>query len=139
MQRKRYERSLMSPIFEQPPLLRSSPGGRVDQRTVIGSKSGEGWQVMGADQDIDAVDLVQGEPIDGLQPSRGGDPFRARAAESLGSKSDPPRLWERKFLHFRQLAPSGGSRWRSTPIPWRRRQSCRQALAAFCPNSGPVF
>ena len=60
----------MGPIFEQPPLLPASPGGRVDQRTVIGSKSGEGRQVMGADQDIDAVDLVQGEPIDGLQPSR---------------------------------------------------------------------
>ena len=61
----------MGPVFEQPPLLPTSPGGRVDQRTVIGSEAREGGQVMGADQDIDAVDLVKGELVDGLQPSRG--------------------------------------------------------------------
>ena len=106
----------MGPVLEQPPLLPPSPRGRVDQRTVIGSKSGEGGQVMGADQDVDAVDLVKGEPIDRLQPSRGRDLFRARAAEALGCKSDPPRLGKGELFDLRHVAP----------------------LAAFRPNSGPI-
>ena len=44
MQRQRQERRLMGPIFEQPPLFPASPRSCVDQRTVIGSKSGEGRQ-----------------------------------------------------------------------------------------------
>ena len=66
----------------QPPLLRFPPDGHVDQRTVVGSKSGERRRVMGADQDVDAVDLVQGEPVDRPQPSCGGHHFRTRAAET---------------------------------------------------------
>ena len=91
----------MGPIFEQPSLLPASPGGRFDQRTVIGSESGEGWQVMGADQDIDAVDLVQGEPVDGFQPTRRRDPFRTRLAKALGGKSDPPGLGKGKLFCLR--------------------------------------
>ena len=113
---ERQERGLMGPVFKQPPLLRSPPGGRVDQRTVIGSQPGEGRQVMGADQDVDAVDLVQGEPVDGFQPPRGRDPFRARPAKALGGKSDPPRLGEGKLFYFRHVAP----------------------LTVFRPNSGPI-
>ena len=106
----------MGPVFEQPPLLPSSPGGRVDQRAVIGSKSREGGQVMGADQDIDAVDLMKGEPVDGPLPSRGRDRFRTRRAEALGCKSNPPRLGEGELFRVRHVAP----------------------LAAFRPNSGPI-
>ena len=50
----------MGPIFEQPRFFRLPQAAVFDQRTVIGSEPGEGWQVMGADQDVDAVDLVQG-------------------------------------------------------------------------------
>ena len=106
----------MGPIFEQPPLLPGSPGGRFDQRTIIGSEPGEGWQVMGADQNIDAVDLVQREPVDGFQPACGRNSFRARLAEALGGKSDPPCLGERKLFYLRHVAP----------------------LTVFRPNSGPT-
>ena len=71
---------------------------------------------MGADQHIDAVDLMQGEPVDGFQPTRRRDPFRARAAESLSSKGDPPRLGQGNLFRFRHVAP----------------------LAALRPNSGPI-
>src|SRR5579863_9334970 len=100
----------MRPVLKQPTLPAASPSGRVDQRTVIGSETREGRQVVGSDQDIDAVDLVKGEPVDGPQPSRGGDSFRARAAEALGCKSDPPRLGERELFHFGVFAPSGNER-----------------------------
>src|ERR1700722_9928585 len=114
MQRERYKRRLMGPIFEKPPLLRFPPGGRVDQRTVIGSKSGERRQVVGADKDIDAVDLVQGEPVDGFQPARRRDFLGTRAAETLGCEGDPPGPGERKLFHLRHFTPPGGTRWRST-------------------------
>src|SRR5580693_8218618 len=71
---------------------------------------------MGADQDVDAVDLVKGEPVEGLQPSPDRDPLRARAAEPLGCESDPPRFGEGKLLHLCHVAP----------------------LAALRPNSGPI-
>src|SRR5262249_31772265 len=116
MQREWYERRLVSPIFEQPPLPRFPPGGRVDQRSIIGTKSGEGRQVVGADQDIDAVALVQGKPIDGFQPPRRRDPLPARHAKALGAKSDPARFEEGKLFRFRHAVP----------------------LAAFCPNTGPT-
>ncbi len=61
---------------------------------------------MGADQDIDAVDLVQGEPVDGFQPTRGRDLSRARPAETLGGESDPPGLREGKLFYFRHVAPT---------------------------------
>ena len=88
------------------------PGGRVDQRAVIGSKSREGGQVMGADQDIDAVDLMKGEPVDGPLPSRGRDRFRTRRAEALGWENNPPRLGEGGLSGFvrlpRRLRPNSG-------------------------------
>ena len=71
---------------------------------------------MGADEHIDAVDLMQGEPVDGFQPARRRDFFRARPAKALGCKSDPPGLGEGELFCFRHVAP----------------------LAAFRPNSGPI-
>ena len=47
---------------------------------------------MGADQNIDAVDLMQTKPVNGFQPTRSRDPCRARDAKALGGESDPPRL-----------------------------------------------
>ena len=114
MQRQRQKRGFMRPVFEQAPLLPASPGRGVDQRTIIGAKAREGGKVMGADQDIDAINLVEGELVDGLKPSRGRDLFRAPASETLGGKSDPPRLGERELFHLRHVAP----------------------LAAFRPSSG---
>ncbi len=101
----------MGPIFEQPSLLPASPGGGVDQRTVIGSESGEGRQVVGADQDIDAVDLMQREPVDGFQPTCGRDFVGTRLAKALGGKSDPPRLGRGKAF----LPSSRGSADRLSP------------------------
>ena len=71
---------------------------------------------MGADEHIDAVDLMQGEPVDGFQPARRRDFFRTRRAKALGCKSDPPSLGEGELFCFRHVAP----------------------LAAFRPNNGPI-
>ena len=49
---------------------------------------------MGADQDIHAVNLMEGEPVNRLQPSPGGDLFRTQARKALGCQSDPSRLGE---------------------------------------------
>ena len=50
----------MRPVFEQPPLPAATPGRCIDQRAVVGAKAGEGGQVTGPDQNIDAVDLMKG-------------------------------------------------------------------------------
>jgi hypothetical protein len=49
---------------------------------------------MGADQNVDAVDLMEGQPVNRLQPSRSRNLFWARAGEALGRESDPSRLSE---------------------------------------------
>jgi hypothetical protein len=71
---------------------------------------------MSADKHVDAVDLVQGEPVDGFQPARRRDFFRARFTEALGCESNPPGLGEGKLIDFRHVAP----------------------LAAFRPNNGSI-
>ena len=116
MQRQRQEGRLVGPIFEQPPLLPHSPRGHVDQRAVIGPKPGEGWQVMSADQDIDAVDLMKAEAIEGPLPSRGRNLFRTRPSKTLRCESDPPSLGKGKLFDLRHVAP----------------------LTAFRPSSGPI-
>ena len=49
---------------------------------------------MGADQDINAVDLVQREPVDGFQLTRGRNFLGTRLTKALGGKSDPPGFGE---------------------------------------------
>ena len=60
---------------------------------------------MGADHDVDAVDLVQGEPVDRPQPSCRGHHFRTRGAETLSREGDPPGSGERELFRFSHLLP----------------------------------
>jgi hypothetical protein len=55
---------------------------------------------MSADQDIDAIDLVEGEPVDRPAPLRGSDLVGALDAEALRRESDAPRLSQRELLHL---------------------------------------
>ena len=80
---------------------------------------------MGADQDIDAIDLVKGQLVDSPKPSGGRDPFRARAAEALGCQGDPPRLVERKLCFCRQSARSR-SAFRQSPSGAGTAPACRE-------------
>jgi hypothetical protein len=43
---------------------------------------------MGAGEDVDAVDLVEGQAIDGAAQVGGGDLRRPRRAEALGGEGD---------------------------------------------------
>src|ERR1700722_8387631 len=70
---------------------------------------------MGADQDIDAVDLVQREPVDGFQPTCGRDFFRTRLTEALGCQSDATGLRKGKLLYLRHVAPLTVFRLNSGP------------------------
>ena len=71
---------------------------------------------MSADQDVDAVDLMKAEAIEGPLPSRGRDLFRTRPSKTLRCESDPPSLGKGKLFDLRHVAP----------------------LTAFRPSSGPI-
>ncbi|MNG41232.1 hypothetical protein D3C84_1302790 [compost metagenome] len=47
----------MPPILEQPALATATPGDLVKQRLWITTQAGKQWQVMGAHQGIDRIDL----------------------------------------------------------------------------------
>jgi hypothetical protein len=51
---------------------------------------------MGADQHIDAVDLVQRQPIDRAAEAALIDARRQRRAKALRGERDPPRLGKRQ-------------------------------------------
>ena len=90
MERERQQRRLVRPIFEQPPLPLRAPGGAVEQGAIIAAEAREGRQIMGAGEDVDAVDLVQAEPGDGAGEMAGGHRRRAGDAEALRGERDPP-------------------------------------------------
>lgn len=80
----------MRPIFEQAALGRRAPGGAVEQRAIIGAEARESGKIVGSGEDVDAVDLVEAEPLDGAGEMAA---VRARGsgnAETLGGESDSP-------------------------------------------------
>ena len=94
---------------------------------VIGTEPREGRQIMGADQHVDAVDLVQREPVDGFRPTRGR-PSPAAARRSPGRRARSAGLPGGKAF----LLSSRGLRWPSfarttaqSPPLARRRGSTR--------------
>ena len=68
----------MRPIFEQPPLAFPPPGGAIDQAAIIAAEPRKGWKIMRAHQHIDAVDLVEREPVGGAAEAALVDPRRMR-------------------------------------------------------------
>jgi len=53
---------------------------------------------MGADEHIDAVDLVQRQPVDRAAEAALINALGQRRAEALRGERDPPRLGERQLL-----------------------------------------
>jgi hypothetical protein len=94
VEREREERGLVRPIFEQAALAFPAPGGAVDEGAVVRAQAREGREVMGAGEDVDAVDLVEAEALDGAAEVGGGDLRRPRRAEALGGEGDAAGLGE---------------------------------------------
>ena len=92
VQLARNQRGFVRPIFEQAPLAPRTPGGGVEQRTVIGAHPRKGRQIVRPHQHIDAVDLVQPEAIDRAPQLALIDNCRARLAEALRPQRDAARL-----------------------------------------------
>jgi hypothetical protein len=92
----RQERGLMRPIFEQPARL-FSPGGAVQLLARIGAEPGEERHVVRPHQHVDAVDLVECEPLRDSpnlpRPRRRRSP---RAMKPLRRQCNPPRLRSRQ-------------------------------------------
>ena len=62
---------------------------------------------MGADEHIDAVDLVQRQPVDRAAETALVDARRQGRAEALRGERDPPRLGERQlFSQGRSTSPA---------------------------------
>jgi hypothetical protein len=85
------QRRLVRPVFEQAPGF--SPSGPIQQRMGIGAQPGECGQVVCSRHDVDAVDLVQRQPLEhapqvaGVYGAR-----RTRAAEALCRQPNPAAL-----------------------------------------------
>ena len=78
----------MGPIFEQS--LRAAPGEAVEEAAIVGAEPGEGGQVMGPGEDVDAVDLVELEPLQQPEQMASADRAgRARLGKALCGERDP--------------------------------------------------
>ena len=96
MQRERQQRGLVRPIFEQPPFPLAPPGGAIEQRPVVRAEPREGRKIMGPGQHVDAVDLVQPQPVEIAAKRRPVGYRRLRGAEALRRQRDPPGGCKRK-------------------------------------------
>jgi len=102
-ERERQERGFMRPIFEHSTLASLPPGGAIDQGAVIGPEPGESRQVMGTGEHVDAVDLVERQPVERAPKPAPADEGRAPRAESLRGQRDPPRGGQRDCAGGRYL------------------------------------
>jgi len=90
----RQQRSLVTPVLEQLAVVEGHP---VDQPAVVRAEPGEGRQVVGAGEDVDAVDLQQAGVLEHpaqVPPVRGR--RRPWIGQPLGGDRDPPRLPDRQ-------------------------------------------
>ena len=90
MEVERQQRRFVRPIFEELALALRPPGEPVEVRPIIGAEAGESGQIMGARQHVHAVDLVEAEPLDGLQKLPGAGCLGSPRAETLRGERDPP-------------------------------------------------
>ena len=97
----------MRPIFEQPPLAFPPPGGTVDQAAIIIAEARESGEIMRAGKHIDAVDLVERQPVYDAAEASLIDAIGQCRAEALRGERDPPRLGERQlFGQGRSASPA---------------------------------
>ncbi|MNT53122.1 hypothetical protein D3C72_1901970 [compost metagenome] len=89
----------MRPVFEQSSLAARSPGQPVQISAIIAAQPREGRQVMGARQDVDAVDLMQVQAIDGAPEMHRRRSLWPPRAEALGGERHPARLRQADGLH----------------------------------------
>ncbi len=90
----RHQRGLMAPVFEQAGLL--APGFGLQGIAGVVAKAGELGQVVGAGDDVDAVDLDDAEAVYGVAKVAGRRGGRARLGEALGGQGDAPGLGGRE-------------------------------------------
>ena len=91
---QRQQRGLMAPVFEEARC--PAPGLGLEDFAWIMTQAGEGRQIVGAADDIDAVDLDHAQITGGLAQMprrRGGGPGDA---EALGGQGDAPGLGRRQ-------------------------------------------
>ena len=92
----RQQRSLVRPIFEEPAAALRAPGIALEQGAVIVAQSRKGRQIVHPRQYVDAVDLVEAQPIHGAAEMRGADAGGPAQAEALRREEDAAHLLRRK-------------------------------------------
>ena len=95
--------------FGPRPRGRAGRGRRAEPR--------EGRQIMGAGEHVDAVDLVQRQPIEIAAERRPARHRPARRAEALRGKRDPARGGEGKELSDRRVIPAAEQKRRRRSSP----------------------
>src|SRR5689334_6590788 len=81
----------MRPIFEQSSAALRTPGGVIEEVPVVRPEARKGRKIMGANQHVDAVDLVEREAIDFAAEMTVVHMPRAADAEALGGERNAPR------------------------------------------------
>ena len=98
MKFERQERGLVRPIFEQgPPPLRS-PGGAIHEAPVVDAQPRKCRQVMRANQDVDAVDLVKRKAVDRAAEMAVVYTLRSSNSETLRRERNPSGRLQAEFL-----------------------------------------
>ena len=131
MERERQQRGLVRPIFEQSALAPAAPGGAVEEGGVVGAEPRESGQIMGAHEHVDAVDLVQSEPIEQPPERRPARHRRPRPAEALRGKRDPAGGGKREAVG----AARHGERRAEAGPPLKRPRWDQCALTRWLPSA----
>ena len=90
MERERQERGLVGPVLEESAFPRRPPCRAVQKRSIVVPEPREGGQVVGAGQDVHAVDLVE--------PSRSTVRLRWRLSTRIGR--GVPKPWAAKAMRL---------------------------------------
>ncbi len=85
----------MRPIFEQAADA-ATVGPGIEMGALIGAEPREERQIMGADEDVDRIDLQQAEPLDGpAQAAPFGHDVGPRVGKTLRRKGEAARFGSR--------------------------------------------
>ena len=106
MKFERQERGLVRPIFEQCALAFRPPGGAVEEASVITTQTRKCWQIMCPHQHVDAVDLVESEPLDSTAKVTAVHSGWSWNAEALCCERNAPSGLQCEFLD--DATPSSG-------------------------------
>lgn len=86
----------MRPILEHPSLACRPPGRVLQQAAIVRAEPEKGGEIVRPRQDIDAVDLEEAKPIDGLPDMRDGRLIDRALAKALRRESNPARVFQGK-------------------------------------------